>query len=502
MQKSKVFLAILDIFFLIGLMAYAFAGKDLVPFHGDESTLIALSKDYFLLMEDQDPSSILYRDPGAGWTGDRQFNRIMTGAIDSLTIGQALQLNGMSADDLNNLWEWYDPLTGRALGIYYNAGWGNLPTDAVLHTARTPSTSFFCLSILVVFMIARSISKYRWAAYGSSLLYTLTPSVLVNGRRAMQEGALLLFSALVILVTILTIKNQQNWTEKPQTPANWYALLGLVSGLAVASKHMAVIAVAVSYLVVLIAPVILRSKTTPFNWRHIFALIASGILSIEIFFLFMPIWWDPGRLILLAGLSALFFTLAWERKDWRVSAARAAAVLVVLLVTTIKPAVWPELAEPPRLMISWRSWLMDIQARQVSQFNSLPERGTYLLNQAFFASSEYFESLPWAEFKDTIAQIENYENAHLDGHGGGILVGILLVGLFILGIWALASRPFNEISLLLFLWLLVPAGVLLLTNQLPWQRYYLIIQQQLALFFGLGLAQVISLLQKKRNTVI
>ncbi len=43
----------------------------------------------------------------------------------------------------------------------------------------------------------------RLVAYFVSALYTLNPVILLNGRRALQEGSMLFFGMLVILIAAL-----------------------------------------------------------------------------------------------------------------------------------------------------------------------------------------------------------------------------------------------------------------------------------------------------------
>ena len=77
------------------------------------------------------------------------------------------------------------------------------------------------------------------------------------------------------------------------------------------------------------------------------------------------------------------------------------------------------------------------------------------------------------------------------------VVGVLLVGLFALGTFHLAARAEITTVLSVSVWLLLPALVLLLTNGLPWQRYYLILHQPFAMISGLGAAYVAESLRTR-----
>jgi hypothetical protein len=57
--------SLLDAVWLVALALYILAGYDDVPFHGDESTLTYMSRDYHDLVQRRDLDSVLYRDPPA-----------------------------------------------------------------------------------------------------------------------------------------------------------------------------------------------------------------------------------------------------------------------------------------------------------------------------------------------------------------------------------------------------------------------------------------------------
>ena len=92
----------------------------------------------------------------------------------------------MTQDDL--------PDSGYLWGENYddNVGRGLVPSPAALNVYRTPSTLFTILSVGVVFLIGKLYGG-RPLAYFVSGLYALNPIILLNGRRALQEGSLLFF---------------------------------------------------------------------------------------------------------------------------------------------------------------------------------------------------------------------------------------------------------------------------------------------------------------------
>jgi hypothetical protein len=491
-KKRAVTRILLDVLFLGLLMAYAITGRDRVPLHGDECSLIAGMVDYYAIFHDGDLGWAQYQDPWQGWHPGFQLQRITTGSIHQIAMGIAFDLAGVSADDLNGPWEWVSQ-TGHHLSFEYNAAQGNVPEARLLAIARTPSTLFLALSILVLFAIVWRLTRSRLAAYTTCLVYTSTPTVLVNGRRAMQEGPLLFFSALTILLALCAIQGQTRRRGRRLVPLGWYVALGVAGGLAVSSKHTSVMVFCAALLAVLVAPLTRRKEpvgdVTPFNWRHVCGLAGAGLLSMAIFFLLTPVWWSWTRVVLLGGMAGLAVALAWEWNGWPAWAARAAAAAAIVGVTAIRPAVWPELAKPPAEMIEWRLWLMEIQTGPMGGMQGFDDRLSYLLHQAFFAQGEYYESLVWGEFELIKQQEADYESSGLAGRPGGLAWGVVLIALLALGAEALAAGRSWGPTLLLALWLLVPASTLVATNPLAYQRYYLGLQVPLAVLCGLGVRQ-------------
>ena len=178
---------------LILLAAYVFA---LPPtFHGDEAMQLYTSHDFTTAFVEHDPAALTTQPPYPP-DSDQQL-RLINGSINRYAIGLSWQLAGMTANDL-------PPRPGWAWALDYttNAALGNLPTDAQLATARLPSTLFLALSIAVMFALGAQFGG-RTTAYLASGLYALNPVILLNGRRAMQEGSMLFFGTLAILIAAL-----------------------------------------------------------------------------------------------------------------------------------------------------------------------------------------------------------------------------------------------------------------------------------------------------------
>jgi len=79
-ERSKRLWPILDYVFIGLLCLYAFAGMIRVPFHGDESTLIYMSRDYETIFAEGDVDAVRFLPvaPPRYWHGFEQFQRILT----------------------------------------------------------------------------------------------------------------------------------------------------------------------------------------------------------------------------------------------------------------------------------------------------------------------------------------------------------------------------------------------------------------------------------------
>ncbi len=275
MQKRGVWLLrLLDVFWGLALGAYIWAGYGDVPFHGDESMQIAVSRDYAYIFQDHDPAAVFY-DPNDPDTAMSEL-RVVNGTIPRWAIGLGWAAAGLSADDLNDPWDW-------GLDWDANAAAGNLPSERLLRAARRPSTLLTVLSAWGLFVIVRRLHKERIAAYVASGLYATMPIVLVNGRRAVLEGPLLAGAVLVALGTLWTLYALQDHR------AHWwhYALLGVASAFAVAAKHTNVLIVAWGFVSLFWAAGVwnVRRNVWP-------GLLLAGTLSVEVFLLLNPSWWS------------------------------------------------------------------------------------------------------------------------------------------------------------------------------------------------------------------
>ncbi len=490
--------ALLDGLFLAALALFVIAGRDSVPFHGDESTFIAMSRDYDLLVHHHDLAQVRLHDPVQ--FSYEQHLRMLNGSVNPLAIGLAWDVAGLSVDDLNAFWSW-DPIEPPYAGDQWlsNVAAGALPGDHLLRVARTPSTIFTALSVALVFVMTWAVTRRRSAnplvAHGAgwvaSLIYATNPAVLLNGRRAMQEGALLFSSALLIVVALHVVTVQRRGTRW-RALAAWYVALGVAGGFAVASKHTGAVMVAAVLLALWLEPYVRGSGGPRFSARnaarHNQNLVALALVTFLAAELFFPVWWYVPTILLLAGLIILFFSSGAGVDGWRFWVPRGVSVALLLLATSMTAKVWFDTVAAPLDILAERSRLMEGQVKRTGGQGGPEDRIERLVDQAFFAPGEYYEDPSWADLEESQQQIAAYERSWLAGRGGGVVWGALLIGLVAVGLVVLGAAWRDGPTLVLLSWLALVV-LALLANPLPWQRYFIVLHAPLAVIAGLGAAQ-------------
>ncbi|MCK6576750.1 MAG: glycosyltransferase family 39 protein [Anaerolineae bacterium] len=398
---------------LIALVAYILAGVPVTPFHADEATQIAMSRDYAAIFLEGDLDSQRYQenpaDPAA------QELRLINGVVTKLLIGLAWQARGYSVEDINQPWDWGADWT-------YNIENGHVPSSDLLITARLPSAALYALGLLPMFALGWLVGG-RVGAFVSVLLYALHPALLINGRRAMMEGALIAFSLFTVLAGV--------WFARSRS---WGAalLLALAAGLALASKHTAAFTLIAVYggCLTLLSLEMLRRRD-----RHILGgliwLVLSALLALGLFYALNPAWWgDP--------------------------VGRAGQVLAL------------------------RS---DLLAGQAAAFGGYGDTGAALsgwLRQAFLPPAQYYEVPSWANYIS--GEINAYEASVFDGVRDlkaagleGVLFDLLLPLQVVAGLGALLGGRSVErrTRVMLLTWAVITALTTALLTPLEWQRYYL-----------------------------
>lgn len=424
LKNRWVWLA-LDVLWLVGLSLYVGAGTDNVPFHGDESTLIYMSRDYHYLVQQRDLDRVLYTESPEN--PSEQELRLLNGTVGKMAMGLAWDLAGYTVADLNEPWAW-------GLGWDLNAAMLHIPSDGVLYAARLSSTILTIVSVWAVFAIALAVIPNHLAAWTASLIYATTPAVLLNGRRAMMDGALLCFLALAALAAALIAREQRRDRPRPGALLGGYTLLGIMGGLALASKHNAALGVAAIFLALALEPWLRRARIA---WPHVLRLVWAGMLAILTFLALNPAWWSD-----LGGM--------------------------------------------PDRVLTMRQNMLDAQVEKYGGYATFDDRLIGLFEGMFSAEPQYYEDPMWGEFPVITGEIAAYEATLLDGRAGGPVWGALLLIAFAAGLVALGYRWREGSAWIVLVWVTITALGLLALTPFDWQRYYLPLQAPVAILAGIG----------------
>jgi hypothetical protein len=501
----------LDGLFLAALMFYALLGVGGTTFHGDESMQLYMSSDYFTAFVERAPERLLALPPY--YIDSDPHLRILNGTVNRYAIGFAWHVAGYTPAEL-------PPRPGWDWGLTYadNVATAHRPAEALLNLARLPSALFFAASIVVVFLLAQSIGG-RGAAYAAALLYTLHPALLLNGRRALQEGSMLFFglASLLVVARIHTVslsrqilnhrvtegkgsshqasaKNQQ---PTAKSSAALYALLALLCGFTVLSKHSGILFVAGALL-----------------WLNAPLLVGFGR------------W-----LLARSGVRVTAPRLQALARPFAVSIIASLLVVVVTLALFIalSPALWNDPAARLSDLLTVRSELLIIQTNAFGGPMRLLHRIEQVALQPFILPLAHFESGAF-DVPPMADEIARYMASPLSGIHWGVVGGVVMTGLALLGMvynpqaiiapqrhkgkgdreqlsadsqqpTANSQYPTTTQSSVLspqsyFLITLLPILASLLVNPLAWQRYYLPLMALMVIFAGMGVASVSKLLRK------
>jgi hypothetical protein len=409
MNASSGTRRLLDIVWLALLCAYILAGIPTASFHGDEAMQIHMSRDYATALLDGAPDRLLNSGPFP--IDSDPHLRIINGSVNRYTIGLAWHMAGYNADDL-------PPSPGWDWGLSYEDGvaTGHRPDDALLAVTRLPSALLLCASVVVMFGIGRLYGG-RLPAYLASGLYALHPVILLNGRRAMQEGSMLCFGLLVVLVAAVIAQRRSRGDAAPW----WLWLLLVLSGaLTLASKHSGIVFVGVALL-----------------W----VLVAEG----------------AGQRRWLPLLAQLFVS----------------GVLIVALFVALSPALWSDPVARFGDLLYLRDELLNIQvAIDPVAPMSLGQRLLEIARQPFIAPAVHYELSSWGQSAVYLEEVARSAASLLAGIPFGLVLGVPLTLLAVLGAGVAFRRVRRPLYVGLLVWLAANIAVLLL-NPLPWQRYYL-----------------------------
>jgi hypothetical protein len=425
---------------LILLVAFILVGVPYASYHGDETAYIYSSHDYATLFLKGDPQALLVEWP---IDNELEYLRIADGSMARYIIGFAWNLAGYTEADLpTQSFNWDLDYSGaRALGL--------IPDERFMVIVRLPSAILLALSAAVMFGLGYCFGGLPIAFFVSGL-YTLNPIILLNGRRAMQEGPLLFFGLLTVLMGVLISIRRERGRRVP-FPL-WIGLI-IAGALTLVSKNNGFIYIAAAFLWIFL-PEMLRRGIRSFFTVGI-RLAICGVLLIGLYIALSPgLWSDP-----LARI-----------KD--ASAAR---------ISAMNGQMHDDLAEAPSSM-----------ARRVED----------IFTQPFIKPLAHYDGSYTNLYDGQRDLIAAYDSSLISGIHSGVLLGVPLTVLAIFGFitnFLPRVRPYRSpaLSVGLLTWLFINVGVLLWLP-LPWQRYFLSIIPIFTIFAAVGLWSLVGLVRSTR----
>ena len=466
----------LDVFFLLLCVVYVLAGISLVPFHGDESAYLILSEDYDLVFKKGEVEKILFDPAGK----NKQYLRLSTGAILAFSIGFARDIT--KNEDPINKWLWGSSWED-------NLALGNLPTPQLLNLARTCSALLGAFSVVLFFYLALQLFGSRLAAWIAVLALVTQGGVLVNIRRAMQEGPKFFFLILTAYIASYILRN----LEQMQIRRSHYFFLGIASGLTLAAKQDSAPMLLAIYAALAFVPVIKKSTLRVF-FINVLYLGAATLFAYATFLAFMPVFWRWWESVLaLTGVALVLLQIPLLKSDRIARFLTLAGLGLSVGMTVVSPALWTKLHTPLVSMLELREGIIGGQLNVTSEQGSLDmsltmNRLTFLLENTLSTNVMYMETSSF-DVPPVQAQIQAYEDSPLSGRIGMPFVDGVVIMLALVGGWTLFRKAIGERGYVSFL-LFIPAVFLCVTIPLPWQRYFLILQIPYLLFVGVGGAQV------------
>jgi 4-amino-4-deoxy-L-arabinose transferase-like glycosyltransferase len=449
----------LDLVWLAALMAFVVIGTPNVSFHGDESMQLYMSRDYWIAFVYRAPDELPVTPPYP-IDSDAQL-RILNGSTNRYLIGAAWHAAGYSDADL-------PPRPGWDWGLSYadNVATGHRPTAIQMFIARLPSAILFALSIPVIFALGSQIGGRRlaWIAAGA---YALHPVLLLQGRRATQEGAMLFFGLMCIWIAAHLTRSAAPRRSLHTIPL--YLALAAAGGVALASKHSAAVFVIGAWAWVLVATL------TPLTRIAARRIAATG--------------------------AALGVT----------------AALTCGLFIALSPALWRDPAVRIGDLLAERARVIDIQVAISGGVPlTIPERIAFLIEQPFLAAVQHFELESWraaAPIQDEIARYMESLWSGVNTTGG--IAGVALTLCMGIGLIILLDRAIRANRTMQPRLTFAPVGLLawtgiaalsILANPLDWQRYALTWLPAAILLTALGIDAIIARLtlslSKRRSSLL
>lgn len=428
-------LNLLDIAWLLLLGVYVMAGIPLATFHGDETNQLYGTRDFRTVFVEGRPQDLIVAAPNSDGAA---YLRIVHGSVGRYSMGLALYAAGLLNEETL-------PPSGYRWGRSYddNIAGGTRPSGALLWTGRFFPALYTAVSVGVMFALGWLFGGRPLARF-VSLLYAVNPIILLNGRRALQEGPLLLFGLLAVLVAAHISRKR---AAGERVSWRWWLSLIVTSALVLASKNTGFIFIGAAFGWIAIA------ELTHFQWREAarvgLILAACGVLAVALFWAISPGMWhhDP--------IERINHVLEIRREQ------------MTSQVSGIQGGAAP-----------------------------ISQRVEAIITQPYMSAPAHFELNSWNRIPAMRAEVEQYMASPLSGVQFGALLGGLLTLLAAFGIVvAFVPRLRPPVPFAFYAGLLIWGGVnviVLLLNPLVWQRYIVPFIPAVTMLTGIGAWGVVS----------
>jgi len=409
------------LFYLVFLLLslFLFFGMDLVPFHPDESTQIYMSQDLFDIFKD--PLSLSYK-PGTELSNEMTY-RAIDMPLTRYLIGLARLITG--TPNLASDWNW-------ALSWEQNKGAGAIPSSTLLTYARFSPTFLLAISLYLFYFSIRKILP-KTSALISTLFLGLNPLILLHGRRAMSEPALLFGITLFF------------WAVSRDRIKPF--VVGIALALAFNAKQTGIFLVPVGIIAVC---------TLPDEENHLKDMLArsAGLLAVFLILtlLLNPYYWDSPFSALVAGYQSRSHLFNLQIADHLPGGTPNFFSLILNLISNL-------FILPPA--VSEISKYLNPMAQQIQVYKNI---------------------LPHIWGRGLIV--------------GSLQLAIFLSGFYVMKKrYPSQTKPTQQNLMLLLMSSLIMAIGILLALPIPWQRYIVPLLPLVAFWFGCGSLPFIEVLQ-------
>jgi 4-amino-4-deoxy-L-arabinose transferase-like glycosyltransferase len=422
----------LEIVLLAVLAAFLLLGAAGVPFHPDETSWLFQTRDLEAVLSR--PLALAWRD-GAPPTPELTY-RLLNAPLAKYILGTARWAAGVPAGSVENDWAWSNSWDE-------NVAAGALPAEGLLAAARLASALLLIPAVVALYFCGRALGG-RGTALAAAIFLATHALVLLHGRRAMAEGALIFAICLALLG--LLYADRHPW------------LAGLAAGLAFAAKTSAAVWIPLGWIAAAWSvEAESRSRRAMLGRLGAFTL-AAALLTLM---LYPVLWAEPaGALIEM-----------WRARQALVSAQVAATGQVM---------PWAVLSSPG-------------------------ERAATLLAHLYFSPPQFAEAANY--LRQTASAEAAYlavpGHSLLRGlAGGALMLTLTLVGI-VRGIRRerTSEAKTRRATGMILLATAVQAAVLVLAVPLAFQRYTMPLVPLVCLWAGHGLAGLVEALARNRRPV-